>query len=47
MHPCVRCKKKGKCPDKCYPKKDYERHLEKLNKHLNKQKKVGTKHEIV
>lgn len=24
-NPCENCKKKGRCPDVCYPKRDYER----------------------
>lgn len=40
MSPCENCKKKGKCPRKCYPKMDYERSLKKkgrkhgTNKHI-------------
>ena len=28
-NPCTNCKKKGRCPDVCYPKRDYERGMRK------------------
>ena len=27
--PCDKCKKKPNCPERCYPKLDYLRHLRK------------------
>lgn len=33
MNPCNNCKKHGKCPQKCYPKIDYIRHMRKKKKH--------------
>ena len=43
MNPCVGCKRKGNCPEKCYPKADYERHMAKLNRKIRQKqgKKVG------
>lgn len=37
-NPCDKCKKKGNCPAVCYPRRDYERGLQK------KQKKGGANH---
>jgi len=36
MNPCAGCKKKGGCPEICYPKRDYERHMKKLNRKIRK-----------
>ena len=32
MNPCVNCKRYPNCPNPCYPKKDYLRHLKKRKK---------------
>ena len=39
MHPCVNCQKKENCPDKCYPKRDYERHMARVNRKLRANKR--------
>lgn len=36
--PCDKCKKKPNCPDRCYPKMDYLRHLRKVPRQTQKQK---------
>lgn len=45
MHPCVRCHKKVNCPDKCYPKRDYERHMNRINRKLRSNRRKAEKHE--
>jgi len=45
MNPCVRCKKKGQCPNVCKPKEDYIRHMKRINRILRRnerQIKVAT-----
>ena len=42
MHPCVRCAKKGNCPDRCKPKADYIRHMKRLNRKIRKEAKNGS-----
>lgn len=32
INPCDNCHKKGCCPTICYPRKDYEKHIKKLQK---------------
>lgn len=41
MHPCVKCKNKGKCPERCFPKLDYERHVDKINRRVMKNARMG------
>ena len=37
MGPCVRCAKKGNCPERCKPKADYIRHMQKLNRKVKRE----------
>ena len=37
MHPCVRCAKKGNCPERCKPKADYIRHMKRLNRQIRRE----------
>lgn len=29
MNPCEKCRQKPNCPAVCYPRRDYERHMQK------------------
>lgn len=37
MHPCVRCAKRGECPERCKPKADYIRHMKRLNRQIRRE----------
>ncbi len=30
--PCIKCKRRPKCPNPCYPRMDYLKHLKKRGK---------------
>ena len=38
MNPCVRCAKKGDCPEYCKPKADFIRHMKKINRKVRQSK---------
>lgn len=40
MNPCLKCKKKGSCPNVCKPKADFVRHLQKLNRKLRRDERT-------
>lgn len=39
-NPCDKCRKKPDCPERCFPKADYERGLKKQRR---KEKNIGRK----
>ncbi len=40
QNPCDKCKKKGNCPRRCYPRMDYERARKRRKKRENRNSMV-------